>query len=150
MPDTMESESESLELVVPLTGEIVSREDAPACLRVLREVREVEAHFKRLKAALTEALAEEFSRQGTKTLELSGIKAELKGGSEIVWDVEILEELRELGMPDERMALLITTEVTYKVNANVAKAMAAANDKYAQVIERAQTKIPKSHYVAIK
>jgi len=119
-------------------------------LRVLTEVRELEARLRELKAGLTDAIANECSRQGTKTLELNGYKAELRGGSEIVWDVELLEGLRDLGLPEERMSALITTEVTYRVNANEAKRIASVNPEYAEVIERAKSIIPKAVYVSLK
>lgn len=140
----------SLELVVPTTGEIVNLDDPAGCLRVLTEIRELEAKLRDAKGALTEALAAEFSRLGTKTIELDGVKAELRGGSEVVWDVEVLERLRDLGLPDERMSALVTTEVTYRVNASVAKQIAAANEQYAEVIERAKSVIPKAAYVTVK
>jgi hypothetical protein len=140
----------SEELIVPTTGEVISSDDPLGCLRVLAEVRALEAQLKDLKGALTQALGEEFKRQGTKTLELGGVKAELRGGSEVVWDVEILEELREAGLPDARMDALVATEITYKVNANIAKSIAAVNDEYAQIIERAKSTIPKATYVVIK
>lgn len=139
-----------MELVVPTTGEVLDLEDAPGCLRVLSEIRQLEQDLRSAKAALTDALAAEFSRQGTKTLELNGVKAVLGGGSEIVWDVEVLDELRELGLPEERMNELVTTEVSYKVNANVAKAIASANPEYAEIVERAKSTIPKAVYVSIK
>lgn len=138
------------ELVVPTTGEVISADDAPACLRVLTEIRDLEARLRELKGALTEALSEEFARQGTKTLELNGTKAELRGGSEIVWDVEVLELLRDEGLPEDRMTDLITTEISYKVNARVAKQLASANPAYAEIIECAQKSIPKATYVVIK
>ena len=139
-----------LSLVVPTTGEVVSSDDPAGCLRVLTEVRELEARLRELKAGLTDAIANECSRQGTKTLELNGYKAELRGGSEIVWDVELLEGLRDLGLPEERMSALITTEVTYRVNANEAKRIASVNPEYAEVIERAKSIIPKAVYVSLK
>lgn len=125
-------------------------DDPAGCLRVLSEIRELEAKLKEAKADLTAALASEFSRQGTKTLEIDGIRAELRGGTEIVWDLEVLEELRDLGLPEERMGALITTEVVYRVNANEAKRIASANAEYADVVERARRVIPKAAYVSVK
>jgi hypothetical protein len=139
-----------LQLVVPVTGELLDLEDADKCVQVLTEIRELESQLREAKATLTEALAAEFARRGTKTMEVGGTKAVLSGGSEIVWDVEVLGELRDLGLPEERMDELVTTEVTYRVNANVAKAIAAANAGYAEVVERAKSVIPKAVYVSLK
>ena len=117
---------------------------------MLTEIRDLESQLREAKAALTDALAAEFSRRGTKTLELNGMKASLSGGSEVIWDIEVLDELRDLGLPEDRMDALVTTEVTHKVNASVAKAIAAANPNYAEVIERAKNVIPKAVYVTVK
>lgn len=117
---------------------------------MLTEIRDLESQLREVKSELTAALTAEFSRQGTRTLEIGGIKAELHGGTQIVWDVEILGELRTLGLPEERMDALVTAEITYKVNTNVAKQLASANPLYASVIERAKSTIPKASYVTIK
>jgi len=137
-------------LIVPGTGEVINLEDPTACLRILIDIRELESRFREAKGALTEALAAEFSRQGTKTLEFSGVKATLGPDNEIVWDVEVLGQLRDLGLPEERMDALITAEITYKVNGSVAKQIAAANPAYAEVIERAKSRVPKTPYVSVK
>lgn len=139
-----------LGLIVPTSGEVIDLEDPHACLRVLTEIRDLESKLREAKGALTEALAAEFSRQGTKTLELGGVKAVLGPDSEVVWDIEVLGELRSLGLPEERMDALITTEISYKVNASVAKQLAGANPAYADVIERAKSRVPKTPYVSIK
>lgn len=138
------------EVLVPYSGEIVKLDDPPGCLKLLSEIRELEGRLRDVKADLTAALTEEFMRQGTKTLELGGIKATLGPDNEIVWDVEVLEELRDLGLPDERMGALVTTEISFKVNAAVAKQLAGANPAYAEVIERAKSRLPKTAYVSVK
>lgn len=137
------------ELVYPITGEVVASDDPAGCVRLLGEIRTLEQQLKSLKAELTRALEEEFSRQGRKTIEVNGTKAELRGGSGVVWDIEVLDELRTLGLPEERMDELMQAEITYKVNANVAKQIAAANADYADVIERAKQRVPRPTYVSL-
>lgn len=139
----------SLSLVVPTTGEVISLDDAAGCLRALTEIRDLESRLREAKSELTSALSVEFSRQGTKTLEIEDFKAELRGGSEVVWDIEVLEELRDLGLPEDRMEALIKTEVSFRVDASQAKRIAAANPQYAEVIERARRVLPKAAYVTV-
>lgn len=135
---------------MPVTGELLSLDDTAGCLRVLTEIRDLESRLREAKAELTGALSVEFQRQGTRTLEINGIKAELRGGSEIVWDIDVLQELAGLGLPEERMGALISTEISYKVNASVAKQLASVNESYSEVINRAKTTIPKASYVSVK
>lgn len=137
-------------LVIPYSGEVISPDDAEACARKLHEIRELERRLRELKNELTFHLAQEFERQGLKTMDLNGIKAELKGGSEIAWDIEILEELRGLGLPDERFNELVRTEVTYKVSAKEANRIAAANPRYAEVIDRAKQRYSTPVYVSVR
>lgn len=138
------------EVLIPYSGEIVDLGDPSGCLKLLSEIRILEGQLRDVKGALTEALAEEFSRQGTKTIEMNGVKAVLGPDTETVWDVEVLQELPELGLPEERMNALVTTEIQYKVNASVAKQLAAANPAYAEVVERAKSRIPRTAYISIK
>ena len=97
-------------------------------------------------------LVDEAVRQGTKTLELPAGKAVLTGGpeSELQWDIEILEQLRELGLPEPRFDELVKTEVTYKVDARVAKQLEAANAQYAGVIMVARSRADKPWRVSIR
>jgi hypothetical protein len=136
-------------LVHPRTGELVPVDSPDACVKLLGEVRELERNLRELKGELTAALTVEFQRQGTKTLEFSGVKAVLGPTEETVWDIEILNELLDCGLPEARFNELVTTEITYKVNASVAKQL-SMNSEYASVITRAQSKIPKSGYVSLK
>jgi hypothetical protein len=51
---------------------------------------------------------------------------------------DLVEGLEQAGVPAERMAALVTTEITYKVDARVARQLEAANPAYAQVIRAAR------------
>ena len=104
------------------------------------------------KALLTAAIVERSRILGTKTIHLhAGGKAEVRDGSETVYDVEVLEaELRALGLPEDRLAELIKETVTRTIDGKVARSVAAANPEYAAVIESARTVIERPSYVVIK
>ena len=140
------------ELVVPGTGEIVSLDDEIACIQALVAVRNFEQQFREVKAQLTAAIVDRAKTLGTQTLNLpDGSKAFLKGGSETVYDAqEIMERLRQLGMPEERIAEIVVEEVSYKVSAREAKRAAAANPEYEAVIESAKTVVEKPTYVSVQ
>lgn len=138
------------ELVLSWTGEVVPLAEPDKCVRALAEIRALESKLREAKSELTFYLAQEFQRQGLKTMEFAGVKAELKGGSDVVWDIEVLEQLRDLGLPDDRFNQLVKTEITYKVDAREAKRIAAANEEYADVIERAKQPYSRPHYISIK
>jgi hypothetical protein len=137
-------------LVIPFSGEIVALTQPDQCVRALHEIRELEDKLKVAKSELTWYLTQEFRKQGTKTMEFAGLKAELRGGQGVSWDMEVLEELRALGLPEERFNELVQVEISYKVNANVAKSIAAANPEYALIIERAKRTFDTTQYVTIK
>lgn len=138
------------ELVVPYSGELVPLDSPSECARVLNEIRELKKKLREAEQELTFVLTQEFQRQGLKTMELDGVKMELKGGSEIAWDLEVLEELRELGLPEDRFNDLVKAEVSYKVSAREAQRIASTNEQYAEVIERAKQRYAKPQYVTIK
>lgn len=141
---------EHAQMIVPLTGEVVDLSQPDQCIRMLAEIRQLEAKLREAKSELTFHLEQEFQRQGLKTLEFKGVKAELRGGSEVAWDIEVLEQLRELGLPDERFNDLVKVEISYKVSAAEAKRIAAANEEYAAVIAKAQQRYNKPTYISIK
>jgi hypothetical protein len=132
------------------TGEIIPLDDARACASALDQIREAESRLKEMKGAITNALVQSFSGWGGKTMHLDGFSIELKGGTEVIWDIEKLEELRELGLPEARFDQLVTTEITYKVNANVAKQIASVNEQYAEVIAAARVPNPRPQRVDVK
>ena len=95
-------------------------------------------------------LLDESRRQGTKTLHLPAGTATISGGTELVWDFDTLEQLREIGLPEQRYRELVVETVSYKVDARVAKQLAAANPEYARIIEAAQSTVEKSWRVSVK
>lgn len=138
------------DLVLVTTGEVVNLADTRQVVDALEHIRRLEYELREAKTVLTAAVAEECQRQGTKTLHLGEVTAELTGGSRVEWDMDRLAHLRDLGLPEDRWNQLVTIEQTYKVNAAEAKRIAAANDAYANVIETARTTVPASFRVSVK
>lgn len=140
------------ELVLPNTGEIISLDDEVQCVQALVAVRDFEQQFREIKARLTAAIIDRAKVLGTQTLTLpDGSKASVKGGDEIVYDAQTIEDqLRQLGMPEERIREIVVEEVSYKVSAREAKRAAAANPEYEAVIEGAKTTVEKSTYITVQ
>lgn len=140
------------ELVLPTTGELISVDDEVACIQALAAVRDFESQLREAKAILTAAIIERSKILGTKTIHLpAGGKAEIRDASEVEWDIETLEqELRDLGLPEDRISALIKETVVRSVNGRVAKSIAAANDEYAACIESAKTIVQKPAYVSVQ
>lgn len=137
------------ELVVPESGEIVFLDDPLACARVLYEIADLEQRIKDLKGALRETIFKESEIQGTKTLHLGALDAVISTPSVTAWDYKVLRELLKAGLPKERFAELVQKEITYKVNGSVARQIKGASEVYAEIIERAQTKIPRNPSVYV-
>jgi hypothetical protein len=138
--EVVEPEVVSTELALPATGELIDLADAPAVARAYTELAYLETRIRESKRVLRDALIAESRRRGTKTLRLAGgLVARIKTKKDIVWDLEELEKLHELGLPEERYNELVQETVSYKVSAVVAKQIAGANEDYAKVIEQART-----------
>jgi hypothetical protein len=140
---------ESTDLVVPHTGEVLPLEDPARCALLYQEIRELEYRLRDTRAALADALIEESAKQGTKTLHFPGVEAKITGGNETSWDYEVLLELQDAGLPEERFTELVHPEVEYKVNGLVARSIAGSNPVYAEIIERAKTQRPKPAGVTV-
>ena len=138
------------ELVLRHTGELVDLEDGRSVAWALKQIRELEDQLRDAKSILSTALEIEKTRRGKGTMDFGDIKAVVATKNETIWDIEVLEQLLELGLPDERFNELVTTEYSYKVNASVAKQIAAANSDYAKVIESAKTVIEKKPTVTLQ
>lgn len=140
----------STELVLVTTGELIDLSNTRQVVDALEHIRRLEYELRETKKALTDAVAEECQKQGTKTLHLGDVSAELTGGSKVEWDMDRLAHLKDLGLPDDRWNALVTIEQTYKVNAAEAKRIAAANTAYANVIETARQVVPASYRVSVR
>lgn len=140
------------EIAIRATGEIVDLEDPLACALALVSIRDLEGELRMLKLRLSEAIAEEAARQGTKTLELNAEwKAVLSGGTEVTWNAERLEQaLTEAGMPPERVGQIVERVVTFKVNAVEAKRAAGANPEYAFLVEACRTEVETPPRVSVR
>ena len=135
--------------IVPLLGLVVNMGNPSEVAKALAAVRQAKATLDDARRGLENVLLEESRRQGTKTLHLDGSTAKISGGPQLQWDIEELQKLEELGVPEERMKALITTEVSYKVNASVAKQLEGANPEYAKVVSAARKRIEKAYRVEV-
>lgn len=141
----------SEELAIPGTGQVVSLDNEVECAQALSAVRAFESQIREAKNILTSAIVERSQVLGTKTIHLpDGTKAEIRGGPESTYDhMEIEENLRALGMPENRIREIIVEEISYKVSVREAKRAAGANESYASVIENAKQVNEKPFYVVI-
>jgi hypothetical protein len=132
------------------TGELIGREDVPKLAEAIVGLRELKQQVNDVLAAMQEAIFEQAKLAGTKTFTVGGgKKARIAGGTEIVWDIEILERLKDEGLPESRWDELVTIEIAYKVSAAVAKQLAGANEVYAEIIAEARTDVAKKRYVTV-
>lgn len=134
-----ESSEFSTELIVPGVGQVVNLEDPFETALALAAVRDLEYKLREVKKDLSRALVYASEQEGRKTLYLGddmGLKVEIKGGHETVYDAEEIElGLREAGMKEERIREIVVETTTYKVSAAEAKRAAAASARYKAVID---------------
>jgi len=140
------------EIMVPLTGELVSLGEPVQVCRALEQVRELKRELDHVRAVLEDALRLESERQGTKTLYLDGLKAVVSGGERAEYvDLEVLaDELRDEGMPEERVGEIVVTKISYTVSQRKADHAARANPRYAEVIERHRRIVPAAWRVSVE
>lgn len=138
------------EILNPITGELVPVHDLQRVAESVEILREAKRNLDDVIAAFTEATIEESKRLGTRTLTAGGIKLVVSSDTEVEWDVTALSALRDAGLPEERMNELVKAKVEWKVDALVAKQLAASNPEYKRIIDAAQTRVPAKQYVSIK
>lgn len=139
------------ELPNPLTGELVPLGDVPAVCGAIVMLDERIDLLLAAKRAFAEACVDESKRIGKKTLRPAGYEVKVGADTELEWDATVLlEQLPKAGLPEERLAELVTTTVEYKVNGSVAREVAGASDAYAAIIESAKGRRPKRVSVSVK
>lgn len=141
-------------LVAPHTGELLNLNDAPAVARALTELRDHRQAVNDATSVLTDALVQHAQRAGKKTLHLHGVgKVELSGGpdSAVHWDLEILEQLRAAGLPEDRWNELVRTDISYSVNAAVAKQIeSSGNERYREIVGMARQRADRPWRAQVK
>lgn len=147
--DLVVTDALPVELLDVRTGEIVEATPAKAA-ELMVAAREMRGRLLGLVKDCEAVLLDESRKQGTKTLHYPEGTATITGGQDLIWNLEILLQLRDRGLPEDRYNELVVATVTYKVNAAVAKQLEAANTEYAEVIGMARSYEAKPWRVSIK
>jgi hypothetical protein len=138
-------------VVVPLLGLVVSPTAPQEVAEALGAVREAKRLLDEARGELERILAEEAQRQGTKTLHLDRATVSISGGPETVYDVEVLEQLLEVGLPDERYSELVKTRIEYRVDRNVIRQLVGSgNEDYQRIIAKAMSVEERPYRVSVK
>lgn len=138
------------EVAIPGIGSLVNLDHPDEVARALADIRELENMLREAKRELTFVLERESEKQGTKTLGYGDVTVTVTTPTEIAWDLNVLEELLEAGLPQERYDELVKTEISYKVSAREADRIAGANATYADIIDRARTNHAGTPRVSVK
>ncbi len=126
-----------------VTGEVLPATPENAH-HVLRQIAESEQRLRDLKAAITDWARDESERLGTKTFNVTGGSVVLTGGpTAVIEGQELAQLLREAGCPEERIAEVVTEEITYKVNRRVLNQLTGANADYKAAAELVTTEVEK-------
>lgn len=150
MTDTaVEAPETSMALVVPGTGEVVDLANPDDATRAWLRLVEIENQLKAAKVHVKRALIEHARNAGGLTMNVPAGEVKISEPVDIVWDIAELRQLVAAGLPTSRYDELVTTTVSHKVSATVAKQIAKAKPEYAEIIGRAETRTPKPETVSV-
>ena len=136
---------------VPIIGSIIDLEQPEQVAQAIDDVKRAFAVLGEAKRMLEGLLVEESRKQGSKTLHLPGYDVEVKDDKTLVWNLEVLEELRAAGLPEERFEELVRPKVEYSVSALKAKQIErSGNEQYASIIGRARSYEERTPRVSIR
>ena len=102
---------EPVELVNPMTGEIVKPDEIDKIVQVVRDLKAHQDEVRSAQAAFGSILVEYSKTVGKRTLVAGGVKFEVSAADEIEWDIDKLAELRELGLPEARYDELVYANI---------------------------------------
>lgn len=145
----MTEPSYSTEVVIPGTGEVVSLDDPDQAAVAYDRLAQLSRQIRDAQSVTRAALIFHGRQHGGLTYRLDAAEVKITQSDTIVWDLAILRELRDEGLPDDRWHELVTETVEAKVSATVAKQIAKANPVYAEIIGRAETRVPKAPTVSV-
>lgn len=130
---------------IPVLGLLVDLSNARDCAVALDAIRGAEEQLAEAKRVVVDQLIAERRYRGEGTWRYDdGVTVEVPKPEETVYDADEIErELRDAGMPEERIAEIVRETVSRKVMAGEAKKAAAANPEYAAIIERHARKVEK-------
>jgi hypothetical protein len=142
----------SRDLVIPTTGILVDLDDEVSCAEAIDDLRLMKARIDQAIRTLQNAVAERAAVLGLRSIRLPrGRKANLSSPVEKVYDCSRIEaELREAGMPEERIREIVLEEVSYKLDVREANRAAKANPTYAEIIGRNTTEQQRAVGVTIR
>lgn len=126
--------------------------DHVACAVLLDDIRTLEAQLANAKSQLTKAVADRARADGVTSYDLPGrLKATITSGKSTTIAGDVLEQkLRDAGMPEESIKGIVTTTVSYSVDARKAKTAAGVNEAYAKALAEASTTHDKQPSVTIR
>lgn len=146
----MADEGNDTMALMPVTGEVINLDDPNQCARAYDTLAEIERQVRTAKQAVAQALIDYRTRSGSgATFRVEAAEVKISEPSDISWNMEVLSELLQAGLPDARWQELVTRTVDTKVSATVARQIGKANPVYAEIVERAQTRTPKRPTVTV-
>jgi hypothetical protein len=141
---------EERRVVVPGTGELVEIDDPRQVAKAVGSIRELERRLYELRRGLIQLLVEESQRVGSKTLRFPDVEVEITGGVRLQWDIDKLKQLRDVGLPEERLNALVYEVVEEKVDGRIAAQLRGANPTYARIIDEAKHYVPATWGATVK
>lgn len=136
-------------LVLP-NGTVIDTTEIAQVVQAIKDLDLLKSMVAAARRKLSDLVLEERKRTGASaTMHVGKATVAITVAKEIVWDMDELGKLRDAGLPEATWDELVVTTVTEKVNANVAKRIANANEAYAKIIEGARTDHEKNPSVSV-